>query len=304
MIEQHFLQAKPWALVQEALGRAVVEDSGEGWRYQAALEQGRLNTRLYSAYGPEVHSPEALVEALESLKEQGRKLGATYLRLEPTGNVTADDLRRAGLVRAPHKQPEHTQRINVNRDFAEVLAEMASSQRNRHRNYSKKGLSVRSSTNPEDIEHLLRLLEDVAGRTGAMMHEADYLRTQARTLIPLGAARMYLVEKEGTVLAASLVYEDEDRSYYAHAASDSSARNLHPGSILVSQIVEDACASAQKEVDLYGVVPVTETEHPWFGFSEFKRSFGGYQHDYLGTWEYTLKPIQMAIYRLLRRVVG
>jgi lipid II:glycine glycyltransferase (peptidoglycan interpeptide bridge formation enzyme) len=69
-------------------------------------------------------------------------------------------------------------------------------------------------------------------------------------------------------------------------------------------MIEDACASSLQEFDLYGVIPATETDHPWHGFSEFKRSFGGYQHDYLGTWEFALKPFQMSIYRFLHKVFG
>lgn len=300
----HFLQSEAWARVQRALGRECAQDSGEGWRYRAYLERGRMNSRLYCPYGPEVDSPEALVEAVASLKREGKRLGAAFLRIEPTGSATAQQLESLGFVKAARKQPEHTQRIDVDRPFDQVLAEMASSQRNRHRNYAKKGMTVRQSRDANDVEHLIRLLGDVSDRTGEMMHEGDYLRTQAHELIPSNDASMYLVEFEGEVIAASLIYDDAERRYYAHAAADTEHRKLSPGVVLVSQMIADAADGEQREFDLYGVVPPDQTEHSWFGFSEFKRSFGGRQHDFLGTWELTLKPLSMAAYRLAQRFVS
>lgn len=299
----HFLQSEAWARVQRALGRESVEDAGDGWRYRAYLERGRMNSRLYCPYGPEVDSPEALVAAVDSLKRHGKRLGAAFLRIEPTGSTTAQQLESLGFVKAARKQPEHTQRIDVDRPFDAVLAEMSASQRNLHRNYAKKGLTVRQSHDAADVEHLVRLLGEVSDRTGEMMHEGDYLRMQARELMPTNDASMYLVELEGEVIAASLIYDDAERRYYAHAAANTEHRKLSPGVVLVSQMIADAAEGPQREFDLYGVVPPEQTEHSWSGFSKFKRSFGGQQYDFLGTWELTLKPFSMALYRLAQRVV-
>jgi hypothetical protein len=63
----HFLQSPAWARFQEAYGRTVVSDSGTGWSYQGFIEKGKMNSRLYVPYGPEVDSPEALEVALTSL---------------------------------------------------------------------------------------------------------------------------------------------------------------------------------------------------------------------------------------------
>ena len=300
----HFLQSPAWATFQESLGRTTVSDSGDGWSYRAFLEEGKLGKRLYAPYGPVLDRPDALAPALESLRRAGASLGATYVRIEPTGEVDPALLPKLGLRRVGRKQPEHTQRINLERPFAEVLADMQSSLRNRHRNYAKKGLSVRKSIDPDDVEHLIRLLSDVAERTGMDGHDHDYLRATAHSLIPQGAAAMYLTEFEGTVIAASLIFDDAECRYYAHAAADTKHRKLHPGPILVSQMIEDAVASGTKEFDLYGVVPPEVRDHAWSGFSDFKRSFGGRQVDYAGTWELPLKRLGYWVYQMAHRVLG
>ena len=300
----HFLQSPAWATFQESLGRTVVSEAGDGWSVHAFLEAGKLGKRLYAPYGPVLERPEALAPALEALRLAGRALGATYVRVEPTGNVDPGIFPALGLTRVRRKQPEHTQRIALDRPFPEVLAEMQSSLRNRHRNYAKKGLSVRRSTDPTDVEHLIRLLGDVAARTGMDGHDDDYLRATAHSLIPNGAAVIYLTEYEGDVIAASLVFDDEDCRYYAHAAADTAHRKLHPGPILVSQMIEDATAEGKKEFDLYGVVPPEVKDHAWSGFSDFKRSFGGYQVDYAGTWELPLKRFGYRVYQVAHKVLG
>ena len=302
----HFLQSEAWAKFQGTLGKTVVEDRGAGWSYRAYLEKGRLNSRLYAPYGPVAESPAALAEALKSMKSHARRLGAAFLRVEPTGNVASADLPALGLTRVARKQPEHTQRIDLNRPFAEVLADMQSSLRNRHRNYGKKGLSVRQSHDPEDVEELIRLLGSVADRTGMHGHAPEYLRATAHALVPLGSASIYLVDHEGSdfPIAASLIFDDGRCRYYAHAAADTEHRRLHPGPILVSQMIQDACEAGVPEFDLYGVVPPEVTDHEWSGFSEFKRSFGGFQVDYAGTWELPVKRLSYGIYTLARKVLG
>lgn len=302
----HFLQSDAWAGFQRELGRTVIEDHGDGWNYRAFLEKGKINSRLYAPYGPVAAAPEKLAEALASMRAQARKLGAAFLRVEPTGGVGADALPALGLRRVARKQPEHTQRLNLERPFSEVLADMQSSLRNRHRNYAKKGLTVRQSHDAADVEELIRLLGSVADRTGMHGHSPDYLRATAHALVPTGAASIYLVDyaEAERPIAASLIFDDAECRYYAHAAADTAHRKLHPGPILVTQMIEDACEAGQREFDLYGVVPPEVTDHPWSGFSEFKRSFGGHQVDYDGTWELPVKKLSYGVYSLARRVIG
>lgn len=297
----HFLQSAAWEGFQRSLNREVVHLAGSDWEVRAYLEKGRLNSRLYAPYGPVVSSRAGLAQAIQALREEAAKRGAAYVRVEPTGiSLHEADLQAHGLRRAPRKQPEHTQVIDLTQPFDEVLAGMRKTLRNLHRNFHKKGLQVRSSDHVEDVEHLIRLLGEVTDRTGMHAHDAAYLRATAAALMPIGAAQMFLVEFDEAVVAASLVFDDAECRYYAHAAADNAHRNLHPGSILVTSMMQDASERGQARFDLYGVVPPEEADHPWAGFSNFKRSFGGHQVDYAGTWELPVRRVNYRIYRALR----
>lgn len=303
----HFLQSPAWARFQRELGRNVIERSGDGWHYLAIVERGRASSRLYCPYGPVVTRPGALADALASLREEATALGVIFIRIEPTGLVTADDLAGTGSMAAPSVQPTITQRVRIDRPWEETLADFKATNRNLHRNYAKKGLRVRTSSDPAEIEILLNLLHGVADRNNMNPQSDAYLRTQASTLLPAGDALLYIAEivheDAVTPVAASLIFDDGHIRYYAHAAADFEHRKLSPGTVLVSQAMEDATAAGRSEFDLMGVVPPdADPEHPWFGFSTFKRSFGGYQLDYAGTWEIPLKKPLYGLYRMARRI--
>lgn len=310
----HFLQSDAWERVQTALGRPTARLAGDGWSALAVVQQGRLNRRLYAPYGPQLERPEALRPALEALAAEAKRQGAAFVRVEPMLGAAASPgpalpasaLQAAGLRRVGREQPEHTQRVDLARPFDEVLGEMRKSNRNLHRNFAKKGLSVRASADPTDVEHLICLLGEVSDRTGMHAHASDYLRTQASVLVPAGDAKIFLVDLDGAddPVAAAMVYDDAERRYYGHAAASTEHRALSPGVILVTSMMQDAREAGLAEFDLYGVVPPEVRDHAWSGFSDFKRSFGGRQVDFSGTWELPVKPLSYAVYNLARRFVG
>jgi len=304
----HFLQSSAWKTFQEALGRQVVYDSGKGWSYQAVIESGTGNVRLYCPYGPTITSVKAFDEALTSLKKAAHDRGAAFIRVEPTTSVSPAQLRSRGLKPVTYQQlqPAHTLVIDLTASTEEILAGMSQNSRNLTRNYANKGLSIHTSSDPEDITILTSLLASVGKRNHIQTHSLGYFKTQAAALFPTGSALLYYVQYEGKPIAAALVYDDETTRYYAHAAADDAYRKLSPGTALVGQMILDAKVKGLASFDLYGIAPTDDPSHPWAGFTKFKRSFGGTPVSYVGTWDLPLKPIRYALYRMyqtLRRAL-
>lgn len=300
----HFLQSPAWGRFQEQLGRTVVTDSGEGWRYLAVLETGTLNTRLYCPYGPEVASPEALDAALASLKKQADTHHVTFLRIEPTGTTSEGDLQKRGLKRVTYLQlqPEHTQIIDLSPTEDEIVAQMHQNNRNLYRNYAKKGLAIKQSNDPADITILTSLLHGVAARNHITVHNDEYFKAQAEALMPTGEATLFYVEFEGKPIAASLAYDSDSTRYYAHAAADDSYRKLGAGTALLAYLIIDAKRCGKTTFDLYGIAPNDDPAHKWAGFTKFKKSFGGTSLAYVGAWDLPLKPFGYFLYRLYQTV--
>jgi len=300
-LRSHFLQSEAWGRFQESLGRTVVRDSGDGWSVLAILEKGRINSRLYAPYGPVVRDAAALAAALEALRAHAARLKATFVRVEPLG-VTPAEIAALRLRHVNHVQPDLTWRIDLRPGVDEVLAGATKTIRNLYRNYATKGLSIRRSTDPAEIEVLITLMAAVGERKGIRPHPASYFRAQARELMPDGSAALYFAESGGVPVAASFVYDDAVRRYYAHAGADEAFRNVHPGNVLVTRMIVDAIDQGLQEFDFYGVSPADEPDHAWAGFSRFKRSFGGFDHAFAGTWELPVSKPGYALYRVLRKI--
>ena len=305
----NILQSNAWADFQRNLGHEVFQASGDGWRYLAALEGGRTARYLYCPYGPEAGSPQAFEAALADLARTARERRCWFVRVEPAFAAITDgietpaaSLGRRGLRRAPRQvQPAHTQVIDLTQDEDAILADMKSTNRNLHRNIGKKGVTFTSSTEPADIEILLRFLDATAERKNFARQEDDYLRTSARTLMPLGAATLYVARLEGEPIGAALVYDSDDTRTYAHAAMDFEHRKLSAGIPLVVRMVLDAKAKGLARFDLFGTAPDDAgRNHEWFGFSKFKKSFGGRPESYPGTWDLPVNRVGYAAYTGVR----
>lgn len=299
----HFLQSAPWARFQRALGRRVERLDGDGWSALAVVERGRAGRRVYVPYGPVITRRGAYPEAIDALMRLARSERAMLIRVEPIGEVDADEILACRGRRAGSTQPARTNRVDLRDGWEAVTSRMTQHARRASVQYPRRGISVRRSDDPADIEILLRFLDEVAERTGMRLHPPQYLRTQAQALLPGGDAAIYIAELGAEPVAAALVYLDAERAYYAHAGAAMRARAANPGTAVIARSMQDAIEAGRLEYDLYGVAPPGVVDHPWAGFSAFKRTFGGVDVEYLGAWEHDAPTALGALRRLVVSVL-
>lgn len=299
----HFLQSVHWERFQTLLGRTSVYDEDDGWSYRAYLEKGRLNTRLYAPRGPLLASPAALLPALDSLREAARKHGATLVRIEPPENADETDLTSAGLLRSARVQPVVTSIVDLSGTEDEIIARMKPTNRNLHRTFDHKGLVLHTSRDPASITILTSLLHGVAATTGMIAHSDKYLRMQAECFMPEGVATLYYVTYDNSPIVAALVYDYDGTRYYGHAAADYEHRKLGAGTAIVSHMMLEAKKQGLTTFDLYGIWPEAAPGSSHAGITAFKRSFGGRDVVYPGTWELPIRQLPYLAYQIARRFV-
>lgn len=295
----HFLQSSHWAAFNIALGKQVFYARGEGWQALAILESSRTGTRLYCPYGPVATNESSLIAAFSALTKLARKHKALFVRTEPlltNHKVALSDFK---LKRALKDiQPAQTWVLNLRHTEDEIMGGFTPTNRNLYRTAKNKGLSFRASHEPADMQIFLQMIHDVASHTGMKPHSDRYYTTMAKVLLPRKAATLYIAEHEGNPVAAAFVFDAPNTRYYAHAGSLLTARKLHPGSPLLATMIFDAKKQGKGHFDFVGVSPVNVENHPWEGFTKFKKSFGGDYKFYSGTWELPTHPL----YRLYRGV--
>ncbi|HSN36874.1 MAG TPA: peptidoglycan bridge formation glycyltransferase FemA/FemB family protein, partial [Arthrobacter sp.] len=92
-----------------------------------------------------------------------------------------------------------------------------------------------------------------------------------------------------------------DTRTYAHAALDDAHRKLSAGIPLLVTLMADARDKGLKHVDLWGVAPADQPDHKWAGFTAFKKSFGGREVAYPGTWDLPVRTVHYNAYQLARK---
>ncbi len=306
----HFMQSGAWMAVQQALGDEIVHCAGPGWRFAAVVHRGRGVSWLYAPYGPAVQDGQRLEVGVEAVRDLGRELGADFVRVEPDLVGEADDIARwvsvlegAGAVRARPVQPRHTLVLDLRRSEEELRGDMLSGRRRSINAAARKGISVRRTRETEAVERFIRLIRKTGQRNRFEPHSADYYRTVCAVLFERQAASLYLAEVGGEAVAAVIAFESPVTGYYAHAADDpETSRQIVAAAPLAWQIVLDCRAAGRSTFDFWGVLPDDAGEHPWGGFSRFKKTFGGRMLTRPGTFDLPLRPLRYRAYRAAREL--
>lgn len=272
-----------------------------------------LGYYLYCPYGPVLNEKsllededktELMREAMVHLAWFSAEHNAIFIRVEPRWLnpeepiITKDDMLSMGLKKTRDVNPAHTWVLDLTAPKEGLLAGMPKNKTRCWRNYAKKGLKIRTSNSPWEISVLSSLLKKVAKRNDFTPQTERHLRNQMK----LGTGLMYVLELDEKPIAAALVHDYNGVRYYLHAAADEEYRRLEPGAILLIQMIMDAKDLGLKEFDFWGITTSEDKNHPWYGFTQFKKSFGGKEVDYLGTWDLPIYRSRYRLYRALRAI--
>lgn len=109
--------------------------------------------------------------------------------------------------------------------------------------------------------------------------------------------------KDGEIIAASLFFDYQGTRFYMQSAANLDFKHLPATVALLSHAIFTAKEDGLKTLDFWGIAPENaDTSHPWYGFTEFKKSFGGYEKIYAGTFDYLVDPKKYHLYSLLRKI--
>lgn len=307
---RHFLQSSEWALFQKNLGNSVIERSGDGWLYVAIVEighgtVGKQFKRLYCPYGPYYTSKTALTAALKDLEDRAKILNIDYVRVEPTtnGDCSAFNGQKFGYsLQKRDFQPRLGLLIDLRPSFDEIMSSASKTNRYLWHKKDKNHLSFKISYDMADLEAFILIMRETADRTQTTFHRTQFYELLLESLGPtknIGVAYAY---HEDEVLVGVMFADDfvNKTRYYLYAGSFDKARKYSANSPLVSYLLKDAKEHGLETFDFFGIVPESATKHRWAGFSKFKRSFGGEEFAFSGTWEKPIRPLRYKVMQLAR----
>lgn len=305
-------QSENWARLQEMSGHESVTFESEGFQGFAFCHKlPFLGNYLSIPRGPVMSKVEGNSEALQKTFEKLReKEKIAWIRVEPqTENVlhTLEKFFGENIVPAPRDiQPREILVLSLEGTEEEWLARMKSKTRYNVGLAQRHGLTVRFSREEKDLESFLLLIQSTAERKAIRPHPKEYYRNFFR-VFSSEECKLALVEKEGEVLAASLLVFYAKYAYYLHGGSKSEKRDLMAPFLLHFASMKEAKRRECLFYDLGGVrlrSKKNETDTGWDGITRFKLGFAPHQETLLfpGTFDIILNTKKYFLYRKLQEL--
>ncbi len=306
-------QTRSWEKLQRDLGEETFYRQESDYLFLAIKKKTKFGVYLYLPYGPCAETEKSAQEAWKAISELAKREGAIFVRVEPQAREMV-----AFWANLPHSKktkdlnPAETWVLDLTQDQATILTNFSQGTRTRYNQYKKKGLSVTTTHNPDDIHYLVELQHKLAREKGIGTFSSDYLKTE----LTQDFATLYLVHYDPAqannppadinsgdrVIAASLFFDDKETRYYMQSAADMDYRKLPATVALLTSAIFDAKEAGKKRFDFWGIAPDgAPADHPWAGFTAFKKSFGGYERSYCGTYDVILNTKKYHLYELARK---
>ncbi|MBR0488352.1 peptidoglycan bridge formation glycyltransferase FemA/FemB family protein [Candidatus Saccharibacteria bacterium] len=317
-------QSEMWRKLQDDLNEKSDFEVTKDYQYLAILKPTPVGNYLYLPYGPVADTAESFKRALESLTSLPSAKKAMFIRIEPRSTLVAEILAH----RANYRQGTTASQTTSSRSFTfppavkevkktkdlnpkeswlldltgndeQLKSKLPSRLLRYYRNMAKQGITIEKSHTPSDIHYLLDLQKALAAKKRISTFSAHYLETE----LSQPFATLYLVKQDTEILAAGLVFDDETTRYNLQGAQSDAGRRLHATGILTIQLILDAKEKGLQTFDFWGIAPEDAPDnHPWAGFTAFKKTFLGYEQDYAGTYDLVLSPLRYRLYTLLRKI--
>lgn len=293
-------QSREWQKLQNDLKESSFLEENEHFYYLAIKKSTPVGNYLYLPYGPVLEEKSDFKAALKSLEELAEKENCIFVRIEPQ----IPDLKLPkNAKKSKDLSPKETWMIDLTGNEDELKSKLPSRLLRYYKGHENKGIKIETSKNPSDIHYLLDLQKALADKKGISTFSEHYLETELKQ----DFATLYLVKytdeetKKTEIVAAGLVFDYEDTRYNLQGAQNDTGRSLHATGILTIQLIMDAYKDGKKLFDFWGIAPEgAPKDHPWAGFTNFKKTFAGYEVDYVGTYDIVLKPSKYKLYKLLR----
>jgi lipid II:glycine glycyltransferase (peptidoglycan interpeptide bridge formation enzyme) len=183
----------------------------------------------------------------------------------------------------------------------ELLMGMTSLNRRVWRRRGEFGLSFEEDSSAKGQKEFAKFIEIISKRTNTIPRSPEYMATLLETFGQDKSGIVFCLHK-GKRLAGALYVDDLENKtrYYLYAGSVEEAKKYSCGSALLCYLIFGAKAKGMERFDFFGVIPEGIKNHPYTGYSAFKRTFGGHDVNFSGTWELPINKTSHAVIRLGR----
>lgn len=315
-LQQHpynyFLQTWQWGDFQhQGLGKPIYRlgfydnDKLVGLAL-AIVETTRFGQFVYVPRGPVLdwNNLQLVQQALSSLINFFTQQNYFQLRLEPLVLVeqveVVKQFAKLGFRTAVKAiQVERAWVLNLNQSEADLLKNMRKNTRYYVKRGQKLGLTVEFSTSDEDFFQFVNLLQQTSKRKGFIGIDTNYLQREF-SFLKSSVLQLALAKWQGQVVAGALVAYYGQEASYLHAAMADDQNKLEPSYYLQWECIRRAKFLGLSRYNFWGVVSDQNYHpgHPGYGYSNFKKGFGGSLEVYLKPQDYVYNWLPYWLFRI------
>lgn len=283
-------QSKFWQIYLEKLGWKIIE-VGETRVYVRKIIFGSV-IKI-----PRVDPP----IDFGGIERIAKKEKAFFVKIEPRVSSKDKSLRKTLESKGFKEdswslQPTKTIEINLIPTEDELLKNIEKDTRYSIRRSQREGVKVEKS---QDIDAFVKLHIQTSRRQKFWVSTRD--SKSLWSSLPKENRTILFAKKDGEILAGAFLIFYNDISYYYQAGSSAKKRELLASYLVVWESIKLAKEKGCKKFDFEGIedkrIKVTKK---WKGFTHFKRGFGGYEVEYLGSFVKYYNPLVKLIFSLNR----
>lgn len=307
---EHPLQAYEWGEFREGTGVKVVRAGG----IQITIHKVP-HTPWSVGYAPKTMTP-LNQEMIKILSEVAKKNKCIFIKLEP--KVEVQDVRRQtidisklGLVPGRALFTKYNFVLDVTPKEDDLLAGFKPKTRYNIRVAEKKGVKVEINDTEQAFKRYLDLTEETTKRQGFYAHGPKYhqdmwrILGKSEILNPKSklTAQLLVAKYQGEIITTWVVFKFKDTLYYPYGASTREHREVMANNLVMWEAIKLAKQWGCKYLDMWGALgPEADKRDAWYGFHTFKAGYGGRHVEYIGSWDYVVKPWVYKIFRVIEEI--
>ena len=273
-----------------------------------AKESGAFNLKLGPQVTVNTWSAASIKNAIsDNVYKQFKDVDAD--RINPFGLEIATKLRNLGgkQIEASGEgfgdvQPRFVFAIDVeDKSDDELLASFSQEWRRNIKKAEKSEVKVRQASF-EELATFHTLYKETAKRDKFTPRPLSYFQQMWKSLNEnsdnLATMRLYIAEQENVCHAACLWVKVGKHVWYTYGASSTSGRELRPSNAIQWQMMKDARDAGASIYDMRGIAATLNENSPLFGLLRGKIGTGGKVIQYVGEWDFVLKPLMYKAFRI------
>lgn len=228
----------------------------------------------------------SLMGEIDKLADLEGKQLTSHIRIEPKLTVLPSFFSR--FQKAPiDQQPLRTLMIDLNPSEEQILEQMKPKGRYNIKVAQRYGVEIPQTDPREGLKDFLKLYAQTRKRDLFEGKDSAYFERLIYVLSQTNNAKFFFAKFNNQILSGALVLFWGDIATFLFGASSNLHRETMASYLLHWEIIKEAKKKGCKLYDFYGISPdENDLNHPWQGFTNFKKKFGGLEIRYIGAYDF------------------